>query len=265
MSAEISGLNHEGRGDFTQDEFTLSTATKADAANFTYAAIPYLANTKTSIGADIKIDNKTNTYTFKTDDIELNNLKLSADGSFQLVNDSTYKMDINFKSPSNDFKDILSLIPAVYKQDFDKLKTSGSATLNGFVKGIYSPTQLPGYDVNLGIKDGFFQYPDLPKPVKNIQIQMHVANPDGQMDNTLVDISKGHIEMGNDPFDFKIVFKNPETKKYIDAVIKGKLNLADITQFVKLEGGTKLAGMLSADAFAKGNMSALETQTGEFN
>ena len=265
MSAEIVGLNHSGSGDFTEDIFTLSTKTDAEAASFTYEAIPYLLNTKTGIDADIQIDNSTSTYTFKTDDIALNNLKLSADGSFQLVNDSTYKMDINFKSPSNDFKDILSLIPAVYKQDFDKLKTSGSATLNGFVKGVYSPTQLPAYDVNLGIKDGFFQYPDLPKPIKNIQVAMHVSNPDGQMDNTLVDISKGHIEMGNDPFDFKILFKNPETKKYIDAVVKGKLNLADITQFVKLEGGTKLAGILNADAFAKGNMSALETQKGEFS
>ncbi|MEO6219353.1 MAG: AsmA family protein, partial [Ginsengibacter sp.] len=123
MSAEISGLDHEGSGDFTEQVFTLSTLTNADAANFTYAAIPYLANTKTSIGADIKIDNKTNTYTFKTDDIVLNNLKVSADGFFQLVNDSTYNMDIKFKSPSNDFKDILSLIPAVYKNDFDKIKT----------------------------------------------------------------------------------------------------------------------------------------------
>src|SRR5688572_18351768 len=54
-------------------------------------------------------------------------------------------------------------------------------------------------------------------------------------------------------------------QKNIDAVVKGKLNLADITQFVKLEGGTKLAGMIAADAFAKGNMSALETQTGDFS
>ncbi len=71
MSAEIKGLDHEGKGDFTQDEFTLSTLTKTESANFTYAAIPYLANSKTNIGADIRIDNKTNTYTFKTDDIEV--------------------------------------------------------------------------------------------------------------------------------------------------------------------------------------------------
>ncbi|MCW3117103.1 MAG: hypothetical protein JWM28_1185, partial [Chitinophagaceae bacterium] len=149
MSAEIFDLNHEGHGDFTLDIFTLSTTTKAVSANFNYGGIPYLVNTKAAIGADIKIDNKTSRYDFKTDDILLNNLKLSAAGFFQLVNDSVYNMDISFKSPSNDFKDILSMIPAVYKADFDKLKTSGKAAFNGFVKGTYSPQQIPSYDVNL--------------------------------------------------------------------------------------------------------------------
>jgi uncharacterized protein involved in outer membrane biogenesis len=264
MSAEIVNLNHEGSGDFTQDVFTLSTSTKADAASFTYATIPYLANTKTDIGADIAIDNKTGTYTFKTDDISLNNLKLSTDGSFQLVNDSTYKMDIKFKTPSNEFKDILSLVPGIYKQDFDKIKTNGTAALEGFVKGTYSPQQMPAYDVKLQVKDGSFQYPDLPKPVKNIQLDMHLSNADGQMDNTVVDISKGHLEMDNEPFDFKLLFKNPETIQYVDAVAKGKINLADVTKFVKLEGGTKLAGEVAADIFAKGAMSALQNQQGDF-
>lgn len=265
MSAEIKGLDHEGSGDFTQDEFMLSTMTKTDAASFTYAAIPYLANTKTSVGADIKIDNKTNTYTFKTDDIELNNLKVSADGSFQLVNDSTYNMDIKFKSPSNEFKDILSLVPAVYKNDFDRIKTSGSTLFSGWVKGIYSPQQLPAYDVSLEVKDGFFQYPDLPSPVKNIQVAMHLSNPDGQMDNTVVDISKGHLEMDNEPFDFKLLFKNPETAQYIDAVAKGKLDLGNVSRFVKLEGNTKLGGLVWADVFAKGNLSAIQAQQRPFS
>lgn len=265
MSAEISGLNHEGSGDFTQDVFTLSTQTNADAVNFNYAGIPYLAKTKTDVDADIVIDNKTSKYSFKTEDINLNNLKLSADGFFQLVNDSTYNMDINFKSPSNDFKDILSLVPAVYKNDFDKIKTSGSAAFNGFVKGTYSPAQLPAYDVNLEVKDGFFQYPDLPKPVKNIQLALQASNKDGQLDNTVVNLSKGHLEMDNEPFDFRFIFKNPETAQYIDAAAKGKLDLSQVTQFVKLEGNTKLAGIVGADIFAKGNMSALQTQQGDFS
>jgi hypothetical protein len=264
MSAEISGLDHEGSGDFTQDAFTLSTKTKTDAAGFIYASVPYLANTQTEINADIQIDNATNKYTFKSDEITINNLKLNAEGFFQLVNDSTYNMDIQFKTPSNEFKDILSLIPSIYKQDFAKLKTSGQALLNGFVKGTYSPVQMPAYNINLEIKDGFFQYPDLPQPVKNIQLALHATNPDGKPDNAVIDISKGHIEMDNEPFDFKLLFKNPETSKYIDATAKGKLDLANVSKFVKLEGGTKLSGVVGADMFAKGKMSALQTQQGDF-
>ncbi len=261
---DLRGVTHSGSGALTEDVFTLTTETEAESADFSQDNVPYLINTKTSIATDIRIDNPTQTYTFETDDIILNNLKLSAKGFFQLVDDSTYKMDISFKSPGNDFKDILSLIPAIYKNDFDKIKTSGSASFNGFVKGTYSPQQIPAYDVKVEVKDGMFQYPDLPKPVKNIQFALHALNPDGQPDNAVIDISKGHLEMDNEPFDFRFLFKNPETNQYIDATAKGKLELAQLSQFIKLEEGTKLSGTVQADAFAKGNMSAIQTQQGPF-
>ena len=265
ISTEIFNFDHEGSGDFTADIFTLKTKTKADNAGFIYTSIPYLNNAKAEIDADIQIDNTNSKYVFKTESIKLNNLNLNAEGFFQLVNDSTYNMDIKFKTPSNEFKDILSLVPGVYKQDFDKIKTSGQAAFNGFVKGIYSPQQMPAYDINLEVKNGFFQYPDLPKPVKNIQLALHATNPDGKADNAVIDIPKGHAEMDNEPFDFRLLFRNPETSKYIDAAIKGKLDLANLSKFVKLEKGTKLAGLVLADAFVRGDMSALQNQEGNFN
>src|SRR6187401_993924 len=264
ISTEISNFDHEGSGDFTADVFTLKTKTKADNAGFIYTSIPYLNNANAEIDADVQIDNTNSKYTFKTESIKLNNLKLNAEGFFQLVNDSTYNMDIKFKTPSNEFKDILSLIPGIYKKDFDKIKTSGQAAFNGFVKGTYSPQQMPAYDVNLDVSNGFFQYPDLPMPVKNIQLAIHASNPDGKTDNAVIDISKGHVEMDNEPFDFKLLFKNPETIKYIDAVAKGKLDLANVTKFAKLSGDTKLSGLVWADVFAKGAMAALQDQKGDF-
>jgi hypothetical protein len=265
MQAEISGLDHEGSGDITSDVFTLATKTKALSANFNYDGIPYLINAETGINTDVIIDNGKSKYSFKNADISVNNLKLTADGFIQIDNDSTYSMDFKFNALSNEFKNFLSLVPAVYKTDFDKLKTSGTAAFKGFVKGFYSPIQLPAYSVDLDIKDGFFQYPDLPQPVKNINIAMQVNNPDGIIDHTIVDISKGHLEMGSEPLDFRLLFKNPETTKYIDAIVKGNLNLSNVGRFVKLEAGTKLAGIVSADAFAKGSLSSIEKQKGDFN
>lgn len=265
ISTEIWNFDHEGSGDFTEEIFTLKTKTRADNAGFIYTSIPYLNNAKAEIDADIQIDNTNSKYTFKTESIKLNNLNLNAEGFLQLVNDSTYKMDIKFKTPSNEFKDILSLVPGIYKQNFDKIKTSGWAALSGFVKGTYSPQQMPAYNVNLEIKDGFFQYPDLPSPVKDVQLALHASNPDGKPDNTVIDISKGHAEMVGEPFDFRLLFKNPETIKFIDAAIKGKLDLANLSKFIKLEQGTKLTGLVWADAFVRGNMSALQEQEGNFN
>lgn len=260
MSSEIFHLNHSGSGDFTADVFTLKTSTSAASVSFTYSKIPYLVNAMAALDADIQVDNREDKYSFKTEDIVLNDLKLAAEGYFQFVNDTTYGMDIRFNAPSTEFKTLLSLIPAIYKNDFAKIKTSGRAVFNGFVKGEYNDTKIPAYQINLNVEDGFFQYPDLPQPVKNIAIDLKVDNPDGITDNTIIDIAKGHIEFGNDPFDFKLLLKKPVTDQYIDASLKGKLNLAQVTQFVKLSNDTRLSGILDADATAKGNIAVITQQ-----
>lgn len=262
---ELIGLNHSGSGDITADVFTLSTSTNAASARFVQDGIPYLVNTKTELDADIKIDNKTNTYTFKTDDIQLNALKLSAEGFIQMLNAETFKMDFKFSSPGNDFKNILSMVPAMYTKDFTGVKTSGEASFSGFVKGIYSPQQIPAYDVKLQVKNGSFQYPDLPKPVKNISLNLRALNPDGKPDNSVIDIPKGHLEFDNEPFDFNFTYKNPVTTQYIDAGAKGKLDLSQVTKFIKLPAGTKLSGLVWADAFVKGPLKAIEQQSGPFS
>ncbi|HET7116522.1 MAG TPA: AsmA-like C-terminal region-containing protein [Hanamia sp.] len=260
MSSEIYHLDHSGSGDFTSDLFTLKTKTSAESVSFTYANIPYLVDAKTSLNADIQVDNKNDKYTFKTDDIALNDLKLSAEGYFQFVNDSTYGMDIKFNAPSTEFKTLLSLIPAIYNNDFAKIKTNGKVIFNGFVKGEYNSVKMPAYNINLNVENGFFQYPDLPQPVKNIGLAVKVDNPDGVTDHTVVNVSKGHIEFGNEPFDFTLLLKNPVTVQYIEAAVKGKLNLAQVTKFVKLTGHTKLSGLLDADATAKGNLAVIMQQ-----
>jgi hypothetical protein len=259
-SCEIVHLDHSGSGDFTADQFTLHTKTRAASVSFIYSKIPWLADTKTDLTADIEIDNNTNTWRFKTEDIHLNDLQLATEGYFRFVNDSTYGMDIRFHTPSTAFKTLLSLIPSIYKNDFDQIKTSGNVTFSGNVKGEYNSLKIPAYLVNLNVDNGFFQYPDLPQPVKNIAIDMKVENPDGEPDHTMLNISRGHVEFGNDPFDFKILFKNPMTIQYLDASLKGKLNLADVTRFLKLKSRTRLSGLLDVNATAKGNLSAITRQ-----
>src|SRR5205085_8816125 len=110
-----------------------------------------------------------------------------------------------------------------------------------------------------------FKYPDLPKSVKNIHLNLKASNPDGAPDHAVINVSDGHLEMDNEPFDFRFIYKNPETIQYLDAAAKGKLALSELSKFIKLNKGTKLLGIVAADAWAKGNMKALQHFSGNFS
>ncbi|MES2703152.1 MAG: AsmA-like C-terminal region-containing protein [Bacteroidota bacterium] len=260
MHTLIENLNHKGSGDFTSDNFTLATNTTADAITFIYGGVPYLHKVKTAIDLDLNIDNKASKYSFNTEKIQLNGLKLSTKGFVQMPDTTNMIMDIAFSTPSNDFKDILSLVPGVYQSNFKDIKTTGKATLNGFVKGKYNATQIPAYQFNLGIQDGSFQYPSLPSKVSDIQIKLAVNNPDGVTDHTVVNLERGHINFGGEPFDFRLLLKTPISNQWIDAAAKGRIDLSKMQQFMQLEAGTKMAGVINADVKVKGSIADAQKQ-----
>ncbi len=260
MHAIIKDLNHSGSGDFSSDAFTLSTVTTADAVTFINGGVPYLNKVKTSINLDLGIDNKASKYTFNTDKIQLNGLKLYTKGWVQMPDTTNMLMDIQFGTPSNDFKDILSLVPGIYTADFKDVKTTGKFALSGFVKGTFNATQLPAYMVNLGIENGSFQYPALPQKVSDIQVKLKVTNPDGVTDHTLTNLEQCHIELGAEPFDMRMLLRNPLTEQWIDAYAKGHIDLSRVSQFVTLEPGTKMAGDIKADVSVKGSMAQAQNK-----
>ncbi len=259
MSADIENLNHSGNGDFTSDLFTLKTATSADAVTFTYGLIPYLSKVKTIVTTDIKVDNKNNVYSFDAVDALLNDLMINGNGNIKSLANG-YGMDINFKSASTDFKNILSLIPAIYKTEFNKVTANGTAKFEGFVKGVYGDSTMPGYHVAMNVKDGSFKYTDLPKGVQQINFNAVVDNPDGQTDNLILDITNGHLAIDKEPFDFRLLVKNPVSNMFVDAAAKGRLNLSEVANYIKLANGTSISGLMNADVNIKGDVKEIEKQ-----
>lgn len=259
MSAVIENLNHSGSGDFTSDIFTLRTKSDAASISFNYGAIPYLSNVRSTINTDIQVDNKQGVYSFAGTDILLNQLKIDGKGVISKL-DNGLGMDISFKSPSTDFKDILSLITPIYQKEFSKVAATGTAVFEGFVKGVYADSVMPAYHLAAEVKDGSFKYTDLPKGVQQINFKAVVDNPDGKTDNIVVDITNGHLAIDNEPFNFRLLVKNPISNMFIDAAAKGKLDLSQVANYVKLEKGTSIAGLMNADVAVKGNVKDIEQQ-----
>jgi hypothetical protein len=252
MYAELKHFDHTGSGDITADIYDLKTYTKSTNVLVEYDGTTYLSGQTITADAAMNIDLGKSIYKFLDNEFAINDFKLGLDGSIEMPTDDI-KMNITYKAKETNFKNLLSLIPAVYNKDFDKVKTDGSIGFDGYVKGVYNETTLPGFGLNMFIKNGFFQYPDLPDAVKNINMDLRVDDKDGIIDHMIVDLKTLHMEMGANPIDARVLM-NGMNPYDIDANILAKIKLEDVSKFYPIEG-TTLKGLFGLDVKAKGKYS----------
>ncbi len=255
-----AALNLELSGDFTADNTSVDTEVTMDKLTVVSGGIPYLSRVELELKAEVDADMKNMQFVLKDNSLRINGLNLVWQGKVGMPNDDDITMDLTFGAPKTDFKEILSLIPAVYMTDFSAVKTSGKLALNGMAKGTYNETTLPGFNLNLKVDDASFQYPDLPKKVEQIAIDLNVMNPGGDPDRTVINLKKFHFQMAGNPFDVRMLIKTPTSDPDIDASFKGKLELGSVADVMPLEKEDKITGTLIADADLKGRQSYLDNK-----
>ncbi len=253
--AKMTNFNHEGSGDINAEVYDLDTYTHIEKIYAKFGGITYLNNQTFDAKAKMNINMKDSKYTFMDNQFTINDFKFGFDGSLGMPADSSMDFDIKFDVKETTFKNLLSLVPAVFTKDYDKIKTSGTLACNGYYKGKMKAAQMPGFGLTLLVKDGALQYPDLPSAIKNVTIDLNVDDKDGIMDHLVIDLKKFHLDMGNMPMDARLhsvgMVPNPID---LDANLLTKINLEEVTKIFPVEG-TTVKGLLSADIKAKGKYS----------
>jgi hypothetical protein len=202
-------------------------------------------------------DMRTKKFTFGKNQVRLNDLTLGFSGSVTTADDHT-GLDVTFDTPRTDFRHILSLVPAIYTQSFQTLKTSGALALSGQIKGNYGKTAFPSFSVDAKVTNGAFQYPDLPLPARSIVLDLSLRNPGGNVDNTVVRLARFHAVIGQEPIDATMVLKTPVSDPDIDLRVLGTVDLGDVRKTVKLTGVNELAGRVAADIAVQTRMSFID-------
>jgi uncharacterized protein involved in outer membrane biogenesis len=236
LHLSVTGLNHSGSGDFTQDEFDMKTRTAADSVSTTFDGVEYITDKKVEIDATLNISEGYSKYVFKENTAKVNDFAMQIDGWVKM-NENDIGMDLSFSTPENSFKSLLSLVPGIYTENFDDIRTEGELSFGGSARGTYNENQLPAFNLALLVKDAMFQYPDLPTAVTNINLDLLVDNQGGNMEHTVVDLKKLHLDLGSNPVDARAKI----TRLYptdIDAEIAAKLNLAELNRMFPMEGLT---------------------------
>ncbi|MCC7505922.1 MAG: AsmA family protein, partial [Saprospiraceae bacterium] len=139
MDVEITGLEHEGSGEFYTDLYDLTMETHAQALSVNYGGIQYLRNARTDWTTTLSADMKNMRFTLKNNSLQVNDLRLLLDGWVQMPDNSEdILMDLKFGTPENTFKSLLSIVPGAYTKDFGDVQANGTVQFGGFAKGKYN-------------------------------------------------------------------------------------------------------------------------------
>ena len=255
----IGNFNMLCSGDFTKDASVVNLQTKIDSVNYTSNNVTLLSNASIFTDMYVNADFKTKKFTLKKNEIEINAIKTSMNGWFALE-DKGVDMDLVFNTNEVKFKDLLSLIPTLYNNNFESLKTDGTAQVDAWVKGLMSGDSIvPAFHINLDIKDGMFKYPSLPASVDNIDLNAKIDNPGGSLNNTTINIEPLAFQIAGNPFNFNAIIKTPVSDPEFNLLAKGTIDLNTISQVVPL-ADLKYNGIITTDVDISGKASYIENE-----
>jgi len=253
----IDSLNHEGKGDFTASKLDLTTKSTAKVS-LNMDKTNYMNKIALTLDAVLGIDLDQSKYTFKQNKALINQLPLEFDGFIQMVKDGQ-DYDLKFKTPTSSFKNFLGLIPAAYASNLNGVKTSGDFTVVGFAKGMLTKTTIPKFNVEIASNNASFQYPNLPKSVRNIVIDTKIINETGVMNDTYVNLERLSFQIDQDVFYTKANIRNISVNPLVDAALKGTINLSNFAKAYPVKLSVPLSGILKADVTTKFDMKSVET------
>ena len=258
IKLEILDILHKGTGDLSLDTSELITTTSA-SVSLELDSIRYLNRNSIILDALIGIDLNQNKYTFLKNQALINQLPLVFDGYVKL-NDNNQEVAINFKTPSSDFKNFLAVIPEQYSKNIENVNTTGEFKVEGNFNGVVDDVHIPKFSIAINSENASFKYPDLPKTVKEIYIDVDIENTTGISEDTFVDIRKASFRIDNDQFNLSSRITELLGNTKVNAHIDGSMDLANISRAYPVPSDLDLKGQLTADITTAFDMASVENK-----
>lgn len=258
LKATVQNFNLTLSGNMGMSQTDLKLQSSIESLNFWMDGIRYLKNSSVSFDAIIGANLDSSYYTFKENRFRINQLSLFFDGAVRMPGNDI-DINLNFKTPSTDFKAVLSMIPAVYMSDFEDLQASGKFGIEGYVRGTYNDSQMPNAFFALYVDNGMFKYPDLPKSVSDVNISTKVWFDGINMDNTSVNVDKFSLSLGGNPFSMRMRVATPISDMQVDGNVTGKIDFATLADVIPLDSAF-MEGLLESNLDFGGKLSFIENE-----
>ena len=247
LSARLLGIDHTLEGDLSARRFDLDTRTTVDSATIRGGGITYLSGARLEADIELEADTEAGVYELRQNRVALNELAVALDGTVRRTDDGA-ELDLTFDADTAGLRDLLSLVPAFFESDFERLEADGRAVVRGFARGPVGPEILPTFSVQVDLSDGRFKYADLPVPVTDVDLDLMLSSPGGPPDAIRLDLERLAFRLGEHPFFAALVLTTPVSDPELSATVEGTIDLDAAGRAIKLDGIEELSGRLDADA-----------------
>ncbi len=251
----LEEVGHSGKGDLSSSTGNLETHTDA-LVSFQLGNTKYLNRHRIQLDAMIGIDLENNRYAFQENEALVNQLPLIFDGFVQ-VNENHQEVDISFKTPSSDFKNFLAVIPSEYTKNLDGVATSGDFVVNGSIKGKVDDMHIPKLDIAIASNNASFKYPDLPKSVQDITLDVTLKNETGIAEETFLDVDKLQFRIDQDRFKASGKVTRIVENPTVNAKLDGRVDLSHLSQAYPIQLENKLQGTITTNMQTQFDMEAV--------
>ena len=259
MNFKIVNLNLSLAGNMKDMRTDLVLNTTIDKLSAALDGVSYLKDATFNANINIDADLENSKFILKENVIALNAIKLAIDGWAALPDDDIIDMDLSLNSSTIKFKDILSMIPAIYQNSFEDLTATGDLKLGADIKGVMTGDYLPEFNVTLAVNNGKMAYEGLPKTIDDIKLNINATHPQGDLDMTKANALLA-FSIANNPFSVSAKISTPISDLNFDAGAKGVLNLGMIKEVYPLGDSIDINGTFNADLNFKGKLSDIEKE-----
>ena len=178
-------------------------------------------------------------------------------------NEEDIAIDFKVLAPETDFREIYSLIPHAFTEEYADMSIGGTASIDAKVNGTYNKDLklFPGYELKIDVLNGSVKYPTMPKTIKDIGASIHILNENGDPNLTSVEIPNFRFSMAQDRFDGRLLLKPlGEKDKSIDLGISCGINLKDWKNVLPLDHIKTLSGNIQSDIVIKAKHSDVKSK-----
>ncbi|MEX2478754.1 MAG: AsmA-like C-terminal region-containing protein [Gracilimonas sp.] len=196
----------------------------------------------------LDLDNEN--LTIQEGSLAIRGLTLNLEGNIASWGNDAMNINLTTSSSTDDFGELLTLIPPEYEEYIEGLETRGELNIEGTISGQFSENQIPDFNFSINAENGYIKNNELPQAIEDIRLSF-VA------DNNQIAIQAFEAKAAQNTISVTGILSDPlEDNPGYDLDIDGDIDLSTIASFYKISDFDieQMAGKLIANVNAKGTV-----------